>query len=41
MALPGYLRILQGYYNGNFISFTQKKSFGDILKKKNMSNAAV
>lgn len=32
MALPGYHHILQGYYEGNFICFTQK-SFGDILKK--------
>lgn len=32
MALPGYHCILQGYYEGNFISFT-RKSFGDIPKK--------
>lgn len=38
MALPGYYHILQGYYEGNFICFTQK-SFSDILKK--MHNAAI
>lgn len=35
MALPGYHCILQGYYEGNFISFT-RKSFGDIPKKCKM-----